>query len=217
MSSLGIQLFPVFLVSAVMLSLLPGPATMYIVGRSLAQGRRAGLLSVAGICGGTLCHIVAVAFGVSALYAASQLAFVVVKTLGAIYLAYIGIGLIRTKAAGSGEPVDVKLDEASDRRILAQGWFTQILNPKVTLFFLSILPQFVAPCAGHRPLPFLILGAAFVAIDVAWFSTLACSAAAASRYFVRSARAVVNMKRSTGVLYVLLAFWLARQRMQAAH
>ena len=212
MSTFGIQFFPVFLLSSLMLSLLPGPATMYIVGRSAAQGRRAGLLSVVGICAGTLCHVLAVAFGVSAIFAASQVAFTVVKTVGALYLAYIGITLLRSKNEAVGDLQSVMPRERDDRRLFAQAGVTQLLNPKVTLFFLAILPQFVLPSAAHRPSAFLILGATFIAIDVIWFSVLACGAAAAAGWLVRSSRVAVNLKRTTGGLYVVLGLALLRER-----
>jgi len=215
LSSLGIQFFPVFLLSSLMLSLLPGPATMYIVGRSAAQGRRAGMMSVLGICAGTLCHILAVAFGVSAIFAASHVAFMVVKSIGAVYLIYVGITLLRSREqliAAEGLSV---ADAPPDRMVFVQGSLTQLLNPKVTLFFLAILPQFVVPSFAHKPMPFLFLGAAFVAIDVAWFSLLACGAAAAAGWLVRSSRATANLKRATGGLYVLLGLALLHERTQS--
>jgi len=182
------------------------------VGRSAAQGRRAGMMSVLGICAGTLCHVLAVAFGVSAIFAASQVAFMVVKSVGAVYLIYVGITLLRSREQTiAAEGLSI-IDEPPDRIVFAQGSLTQLLNPKVTLFFLAILPQFVIPSFAHRPAPFLLLGAAFVAIDVAWFSLLACGASAAAGWLVRSSKATVNLKRATGGLYVLLGLALLRER-----
>jgi len=185
---------------------------MYIVGRSAAQGRRAGMMSVLGICAGTLCHILAVAFGVSAIFAASQVAFLVVKSVGAVYLIYVGITLLRSREQTIEAAGLTVADTPPDRMVFVQGGLTQLLNPKVTLFFLAILPQFVIPSFAHQPAPFLLLGAAFVAIDVAWFSLLACGAAAAAGWLVRGSRATVNLKRATGGLYVLLGLALLRER-----
>ena len=200
-----------------MLTLLPGPATMYIVGRSIAQGRRAGLVSVLAICSGTLCHIVAVAFGVSAIFAASHLAFVIVKAAGAVYLGYIGLTLLRARVDGDGATeTAVAQNKPSDRRVFAQGFLTQILNPKVTLFCLAILPQFVVPGAAHRPLPFLILGASFVAFDVTWFSILACGSAAVAGRLVRGSQASTVLRRLTGGMYVALGLALLAEPYHSA-
>src|SRR5579884_1352411 len=144
MPALGVHHFALFLVSAVAITLLPGPAALYILGRSLSLGRRAGLLSVLGIGAGSACHIFAVAFGLSALLAASQTAFTVVKLAGSAYLIYLGIGLIRSRAAhGLPDPETSPSRVAGGSSIFAQGTVTQLLNPKAGLFFLAILPQFV--------------------------------------------------------------------------
>lgn len=217
MAALGIQYYPVFFVTAMMLSLFPGPSTMYVVGRSVAQGRRAGLVSMFGVCGGTLCHVVAVAFGVSAIFAASQMAFMIVKTVGAIYLAYLGIVLLVNRKSAADHIDAVEPIPTSDWKTFAQGSLTQILNPKVTLFFLAILPQFVVPTSAHAPLPFLVLGATFVTTDLLWFSILICLTSLALSTFRRSERAVDFMRRATGVLYISLGLALLRERARATH
>src|SRR5437899_3294442 len=135
-----------FITGAAILLAIPGPAITYIVSRSIGQGRAAGLVSAGGIATGTLFHVAAATLGLSALLASSALAFQIVKYLGAAYLIYLGIRVLRGG--------DSQLLEAaqSDRRlapIFAQGVLVNLLNPKTALFFLAFLPQFVDTSRGH--------------------------------------------------------------------
>ncbi len=210
----GTHHLPLFLLSAITLSLIPGPSTLYIVGRSVSQGRAAGVLSVLGIAAGSLCHVAAVAFGLSALLAASQAAFGAIKYAGAAYLIYLGMQTLRAKAS----PGEVSDDAAPRGRgpAFRQGLVTQILNPKVSLFFLAILPQFVAPGQAHSPLPFLFLGLLFVGMDTAWFLCVAAFSASLSGWLRRSARFGRALKWATGTLYIGLGLSLLRLRARAA-
>ena len=152
-----------FIASAFVLAVTPGPAVLYVVTRSVDQGRRAGLVSVLGIEVGNLFHVVAAALGVSAILMSSALAFEIVKYLGAAYLIYIGIRRIMTPV----EVQDVNMtSEKGLRRIFSQGAVVAILNPKTALFFLALLPQFVEPARGQVPLQTLVLGLIFVGIAI---------------------------------------------------
>jgi threonine/homoserine/homoserine lactone efflux protein len=147
-----------FVAGAAILLVIPGPAVTYIVSRSIAHGRAAGLVSVLGIVAGTLCHVVAAALGISAVLATSAVAFQFVKYLGAAYLIYLGIKTLRTRdeqllAAAEGE---TRL-----ARIFGQGFLVNLLNPKTALFFLAFLPQFVDPARGHVSVQILELGVLF--------------------------------------------------------
>jgi threonine/homoserine/homoserine lactone efflux protein len=140
------------------LLVIPGPAVIYIVNRSIADGRRVGLASVAGIELGNFVHVLAAVLGLSAVLATSAIAFTTVKWLGAAYLIYVGIMTLRRPApvlAGARDPV-------SPRRAFAQGIVVNTFNPKVALFFLSFLPQFIDPDAGRPGLQALVLGMVFV-------------------------------------------------------
>jgi threonine/homoserine/homoserine lactone efflux protein len=165
-----------FVLSALLLNITPGPDTLYILGRSTAQGWRTGAVAAFGIGAGALVHICAAALGLSAILAASATAFSVVKYLGAAYLLYVGIALIRssgaaaTTAALSGPAVSM-------RSIFLQGFLTNVLNPKVALFFLAFLPQFVSADAPSKPLAFLFLGAIFDFNGTIWNLAVAWSAA----------------------------------------
>jgi threonine/homoserine/homoserine lactone efflux protein len=142
---------------------IPGPAVFYVVGRSIGQGRAAGLVSVLGIHVGTLIHVAAAAVGLSALLASSAAAFAVVKYMGAAYLIYLGIQKLRNE-----ESVDVS-QEASGirlRRIFVQGVVVNVLNPKTALFFLAFLPQFVDPTRGNVVGQILFLGILLTAMGL---------------------------------------------------
>src|SRR6266436_7381352 len=147
-----------FVTGAAILLVIPGPAVFYIVSRSVGHGRAAGLVSAMGIAAGTLFHLAAATLGLSALLASSALAFQFVKYLGAAYLVYLGIRVLRTD-------VPLVLEAANGERQLAHifghGVLVNLLNPKTALFFLAFLPQFVEPARGHATLQIFQLGVLF--------------------------------------------------------
>ncbi|WP_321813782.1 MULTISPECIES: LysE family translocator [unclassified Paraburkholderia] len=168
----GITHFGFFLAAVFLLNVTPGPDTAYIVGRSVAQGRSAGLVSALGISAGCCVHTLACAFGLTALLAASATAFTVIKLVGACYLVYLGVRLIFTKQTQATSAAPTSAAVASQSRPLRQlflsGFWTNVLNPKVVLFFVSFFPQFVNVTSSHKTLAFLTLGAAFVAMSTVW-------------------------------------------------
>jgi threonine/homoserine/homoserine lactone efflux protein len=148
-----------FVTSSIVFLLIPGPAVLYIVGRSVGHGRAAGLVSAMGITTGTLFHIAAATFGLSALLVSSAPAFQFVKYLGAAYLVYLGIRVLRRGDAQW--TTSANGDEGRLRRIFGQGVLVNLLNPKTALFFLAFLPQFVDPARGHVGLQIFELGVLF--------------------------------------------------------
>jgi threonine/homoserine/homoserine lactone efflux protein len=148
-----------FVVGAAILLVIPGPAVTYVISRSVAHGRAAGLVSVLGTSAGTLCHVLAAAFGLSALLVSSARAFQVVKYLGAAYLVLLGI---RTLWRKDSHPTESGTSETRLARIFGEGMIVNVLNPKTALFFLAFLPQFVDPRHGHSTLQILELGLLFV-------------------------------------------------------
>lgn len=172
----GVHDFWLFVLSAFLLNVTPGPDTLYIVGRSTAQGLRAGVLAALGIGAGALVHVSAAALGLSAILAASATAFTVVKLIGAAYLLYIGVGLIRSAGVPT-RPAALESRELSMRSVFLQGFLTNVLNPKVALFFLAFLPQFVASDAPSKPLAFLLLGVIFDFNGTLWNLFVAWSTA----------------------------------------
>jgi threonine/homoserine/homoserine lactone efflux protein len=160
---LDMSKLPLFLVAALVLLLTPGPAVLYIVARSLDQGRLAGLVSVLSIEIGNFCHVLAATLGLSALLLSSALAFSLVKYLGAAYLVYLG--LRRLLSRDEVHPT-THVQRQSLRRVFSQGVVVSTLNPKTALFFLAFLPQFVNPSRGSVPLQFFMLGCLFVMMAI---------------------------------------------------
>jgi threonine/homoserine/homoserine lactone efflux protein len=197
-----------FVLSGLLLNITPGPDTLYIVGRSSTQGRRAGVVAALGIGAGALVHICAAALGLSAILAASATLFNAVRIIGALYLLYVGIGLIRSAAAVASASI------ASDRRptplrdIFLQGFLTNVLNPKVALFFLAFLPQFVDSQAPN-PLAFLFLGAIFDINGTLWNLLVARLAAGVSTALAPSPTFKQWFNRCVGAVFVLVGLRLA--------
>lgn len=206
----GVQQLGVFVATGLLLNITPGQDTVYILGRTLSQGRSAGLLSALGISAGCLVHTLLAAFGLSAILATSPAAFLVVKYAGAAYLVWLGVRMFadaRTPAAAA-----ITFTPARSVAIFREGVLTNILNPKVALFFMAFLPQFVAPGADSRMLALVFLGLVFVVNGLAWCVVLVLGATALSaRLRVRPA-AGAWLKRVSGIVFVGLGVRLAVTR-----
>jgi threonine/homoserine/homoserine lactone efflux protein len=198
-----------FVLSGFLLNITPGPDTLYIIGRSSTQGSRAGAVAALGIGAGTLVHICGAALGLSAILAASATAFTVVKIIGAAYLLYVGISLIRAASASLSSPSAVVVPPASMRIIFTQGFLTNVLNPKVALFFLAFLPQFVASDASTKPLAFLFLGAIFDFNGTLWNLLVAYSTARLSSSLAPSAAFKRWFSSCVGGVFIFIGIRLA--------
>jgi threonine/homoserine/homoserine lactone efflux protein len=210
MSALGIQHFWVFLAAGIALNLTPGQDTLYIVGRSIAHGRSVGLASALGVCTGGLVHAAAAALGLSAVLTTSAAAFAALKWLGALYLIYLGLRMIvsRPKASGTTKLLQPVVPWAAYR----QGILTNITNPKVAMFFLAFLPQFIEPATPHRLAAFLLLGVTFNVTGLIWCLVLAL-AASRLRAFVSPGTTGANLlPRAAGALFVFLGVRLATSK-----
>jgi len=212
---LGITGFTLFIVAVMLLSVTPGPDTAYIVGRSVAQGRGAGVVSALGIALGCIVHTLACAFGLTALLAASVTAFTVVKLAGAIYLIYLGVRLIFAKPAAAktshkpSEATRVRAAPKSLQQIFTQGFVTNVLNPKVVLFFVSFIPQFVAVDSEHKTLAFLALGFVFVLVSTFWNTFVAWIAGSVTQRFSGKPGVKLWLDRVVGSAFVGLGIKLA--------
>ena len=151
----GIENLSLFLFSCVLLNITPGQVSMYIIGRSVAQGRSAGIFSVLGIMTGVLIHTLFAALGLSVILTTSSVAFGIIKYLGAAYLMWLGISFLRSKGHQASPAVEDKTRRLRPWKVYRQGVLTNVLNPKVALFFLSFLPQFVDTQAGFAFLSFI--------------------------------------------------------------
>jgi threonine/homoserine/homoserine lactone efflux protein len=202
-----------FVVASFLLWLTPGPDTMYILARSVAQGRRAGLVSALGIGSGLLIHTVFAAVGLSAILATSTVAFSGLKVAGAAYLIYLGVRALGRKAGPLGS---WQVESLSSWRVYRQGVVSNTLNPKVAIFFLAFLPQFVDPVAAQGPMPFLFLGAIFVVGGTLWSVGQALCAASATRAIRRNPRWLGWLERLSGCVYIALGLNLLRSKAQPA-
>jgi threonine/homoserine/homoserine lactone efflux protein len=205
---LGIHDLPLFILSSILLNITPGQDTMYIIGRSVAQGRRAGFLSVLGIGAGVLVHTLLAALGLSVILATSSVAFAAVKYAGAAYLIWIGIGFMVGRDGGQALP-DAPASAPHALTVFRQGVLTNVLNPKVALFFLSFLPQFVSPQAQPAFLSFLVLGLIFLTTGSIWCVFLVTGATWLSSRFRRRRSAGGMLKKITGALFIGLGIRLA--------
>ena len=206
---LGIHDLWLFIISGLILNITPGPDTAYIVGRSAQFGWRGGAAAALGIGTGCLVHVLACAIGLSALLAASATAFTLVKWLGAAYLCYIGIRML---LARESEPAASSAPEGratSLTRVFWQGALTNVLNPKVALFFLAFLPQFVDVVAPSKALAFLMLGLIFVFNGTLWCLAVAAFSARTARRFRQSGRAMRWINRALGGMFVYLGARIA--------
>lgn len=207
----GTQDLAIFIVSGLLLNIAPGPDSLFIMTRSAVQGWRAGSIAALGIGSGTLVHIFAAALGISAIIATSSNAFLVLKCLGAIYLVYVGIRLVFSKKKLPEESAssNSKSYEMSYRKIYIQGFLTNILNPKVAVFFLAFVPQFISPDATHKSLAFITLGLIFNFNGMLWCHFLAISTAFASKKIQVSNLVASWLNKLTGVIFVSLGIKLA--------
>lgn len=207
----GITHFGFFVVAVFLLNVTPGPDTAYIVGRSVAQGRGAGLMSALGISAGCCVHSLACAFGLTALLAASATAFTVIKFVGALYLIYLGVRLIFARPAVAEAQGVARAAGApkSLRQLFLQGFWTNVLNPKVVLFFVSFFPQFVTTGNDLKVLAFLTLGAVFVLMSMVWNSFVAWIAGSVTQRFSGKPAVKRWLDRGVGSAFVGLGIKLA--------
>ena len=204
----GIHDLALFVVSGLLLNIMPGPDSLLIMARSATQGWRAGVAAALGIGLGTIVHVLAAALGLSAILATSATAFTVVKYIGAAYILYMAIGLLRSRA-GSTSQAPVAVAPLPYRKIFTQGVLTNVLNPKVALFFLAFVPQFIDADAPSKTLAFILLGSIFNINGMLWCCALALFTAFASARVKVDQAVSLWLNRVTGGLFVWLGIKLA--------
>jgi threonine/homoserine/homoserine lactone efflux protein len=202
----GITDLALFVVAGLLLNITPGPDTLYIVSRTATQGARAGAISALGIGAGLFVHTFAAALGFSALITASAAAFTLLKWIGAAYLVYVGVSLLLARPMIRESPP--ALHPAGLRTVFLQGFLTNVLNPKVALFFLAFLPQFVDPGTSNKALAFLVLGLIFITNGTLWNLFVAWSAARIARSLDGSGRFGLWLNRAIGAIFLYLGIKL---------
>jgi len=191
----------IFLFAAIALNLIPGQDSLYIIGRSISQGRMAGIISVIGIGTGCVVHVLAAAIGLYTLLALSPLAFTAICTAGGLYLIWLGIMTVVRKK--NTDPA-ITFGNISDSKwvIFRQGMLTNLLNPKVALFFIAFLPQFIDPVSNLGSLSFLFLGSIFLCTGGIWCTILALSASTISDRFRTNPKIQRGFEYFTCILFV---------------
>ncbi|RPI02594.1 MAG: LysE family translocator [Ignavibacteriae bacterium] len=207
----GIENYWVFILSGIILNLTPGNDTIYILTRSISQGRKAGVVSALGISTGGLAHTIMASLGLSVILSKSIFLFDVIKYTGVIYLVYIGLKTIISKSnpfihqANFERFIDYK-------QIYKQGFLTNLFNPKVALFFLSFLPQFINPHVNNTPLPFLLLGLTFLTTGTIWCLFLAYASSFLSILLRENNRVSTIAHKLSGMIFIGLGFKLALEK-----
>ncbi len=202
----GIENFWGFVIAGLILNITPGSDTMYILTRSISQGKKAGIASVLGISTGSLVHTLFATIGLSAILATSAIAFNIVKYLGVVYLIYLGIKALIDKTKMDDSISSIKND--ATLKIYREGIFTNILNPKVALFFMSFLPQFINPESATSS-TFLILSITFITTGTLWCLFLAYSASFFSRKIRENPKIEMILKKVSGLIFISLGAKLA--------
>jgi threonine/homoserine/homoserine lactone efflux protein len=197
--------FLLFFAAALLLAITPGPGIFYVLARSLAGGRSEGMLSSFGTFVGGLFHVLAAALGISAILAASAAAFHTVKYAGAAYLVWLGIRMIRVR----NEETTVSRSQPAAAGAFRQGILTEVLNPKTALFFLSFIPQFIAPERGHVFLQFVLLGALSVLLNTAADLVVVVLAAPLERRLRSSVRFRRGQRVASGLGMITLGAYVA--------
>lgn len=198
----GIHNYEVFILAGILLNITPGTDTMYIIGRSAAQGRTAGMYSALGISTGSLVHTLLAAFGLSVVLAESIMMFNFMKMIGVIYLFYLGIKMMLSKATVINSVPDVK-NQRFDK-VYVQGILTNLFNPKVALFYLSFLPLFVDATGDFGPIPFVVLGLTFIVTGTLWNLLLGLFSSFATKKLRSSTRVASTLNKLTGIVFIAM-------------
>lgn len=194
----GIIHYEMFLAASIILNMTPGSDTIYVLSRSIAQGRRTGIYSVLGTSAGCVVHTVLAALGLSVILAQSAVVFMMVKIAGAVYLGYLGLTMLLAKDTLAAAPSQAAM---SPKDTFWQGLIIDVLNPKVALFFLSFLPQFIDPQNSYGIIPFLILGLTFIVTGALWLLGVVYFSAKVTT-LLREKTNVMN--KVCGSIYILL-------------
>jgi RhtB (resistance to homoserine/threonine) family protein len=204
----GIVHFETFLLAGILLNLTPGNDTIFILTKSIAQGKKAGIISTLGIATGSVGHTFLAAFGLSIIIAKSILLFNIIKYLGAVYLLYMGYKMLTTRTQLNTDRIIVT-ESIDYLKIYRDGFFTNILNPKVALFFIAFLPQFIDPTFRNTVFPFLLLGSTFITTGTIWCLTLAIFASVIFTKLKNNKRVSTYINKICGLTLIGLGIKIA--------
>jgi RhtB (resistance to homoserine/threonine) family protein len=207
----GIENYLVFVISGIILNITPGNDTIYILARSISQGKKAGVISVLGISTGGLAHTIIASLGLSVILSKSIIVFEIIKYIGVVYLVYIGFKTIISKSNLFNNQNDIE-NSINYLQVYKQGFFTNLFNPKVALFFLSFLPQFINPNVNSTPIPFLILGGTFLTTGTIWCLFLAYASSFLSKLLRSNNKFNTVLQKTCGMIFIGLGLKLAFEK-----
>lgn len=205
---MGIQNFITFLVTALFFVMTPGIDTLFILNKSISQGKKSGIYAALGINTGVLTHTFFAALGLSVLIAKSALVFTIIQFVGAAYLIYLGVFKLIKKSDFLTEETSVKKTK-NTKNDFWTGFFTNSLNPKVALFFLAFFPQFINPSQIENPIPFILLGVTFALIGVIWYMSLSIFASVFSEKIKNNPKAGIWINKCSGIAFIILGLNIA--------
>lgn len=203
-----------FASAALLMALTPGPNMVYLISRSICQGRRAGVISLFGVVAGFLVHMFTAAVGLTALFMAVPLAYEILKWAGAAYLLYLAWQAVKPGARSPFEARDLPQD--SPRKLFAMGFLTNLLNPKIAVFYLAIFPQFVSPANGSVFAQSVVLGLTQIVLSFGVNLSIALSAATLARWFQHNRRWLAVQRYVMGGVLAALAVRLAAEQRRVA-
>ncbi len=200
---MGIENFVAFSFTALLFIMTPGMDTVFVLNRSISQGKTSGTYAALGVNAGVIVHTLFAALGLSILVAQSPLAFTAIKYIGAIYIVYLGIAQIRKKVVPT-QTLEGNQYRNTRKNNFVSGFFTNALNPKVALFFLAFFPQFITPSQIQNPIPFIILGLTYALIGIVWYLFLSNFAGLFSKKFQKNPKANLYINKGAGIAFILL-------------
>ncbi len=205
---MGIENFIAFLVATVLFVLTPGIETVFLINKSISQGRRSGVYTSFGLNTGALVHTLFGALGLSIMVAKSAIFFALIKYLGAAYLIYLGVAKVMSK---KGLIADTNEEHKKDsaKSSFTSGFVTNILNPKVALFFIAFFPQFISPTEIENPVPFIILGVIYATMTTVWYLVLTSFAGSFSTKIKENEKIGVRLNKVSGAIFVLMGLQIA--------
>ncbi|CAM1351607.1 MULTISPECIES: LysE family translocator [Tenacibaculum] len=205
---MGIENFIAFLVATVLFVLTPGIETVFLINKSISQGRRSGVYTSFGLNTGALVHTLFGALGLSIMVAKSAIFFALIKYLGAAYLIYLGVAKVMSK---KGLIADTNEEQKKDsaKSSFTSGFVTNILNPKVALFFIAFFPQFISPTEIENPVPFIVLGVIYATMTTVWYLVLTSFAGSFSTKIKENEKIGVRLNKVSGAIFVLMGLQIA--------
>ncbi|HLW32763.1 MAG TPA: LysE family translocator [Aequorivita sp.] len=205
---MGIENFTAFAFTALLFIMTPGMDTIFVLNKTISQGKTSGAYAALGVNAGIIIHTLFAALGLSILVAQSGYAFTAIKYIGALYIIYLGIMQLRKKLDPTLNQNNIP-SKTTRKNNFVSGFMTNALNPKVALFFLAFFPQFITPTQLQNPIPFIILGLTYTVMGIVWYLCLTYFAGTFSKKFQESKNANLYINKFSGMIFILMGIGIA--------